>query len=568
VGLDLSLLNLTSFNSAIAYCDLENRLISLMINAQRPVYDWIQVILAHFGGFMFWSEGTLNIRVLKEENYVQTITPSRLVSPNEDLDAPVIEVTKRRYTQTYNRIEVVWTNRESDYQSSVAVANDEVDQRISRQIRVKTVSLKGITNPIFASIMAYRYLIEAMYRFSSFTFTVSYNSMLLEVGDVVIIDDEDMINGVKARIMSIDETENSHNMEVTAIEDVTEVYPTLTPKMELTKYVAEGDYYPAHTEITPVENLESNSIDLSLTPATTDISGWYLYKSYDDINYISLGRTTAANHITGDTNISTTLRTRLLSAKSVTHRKDESFLISVPTLFSLPTGNSDADLFNGQRLIQIGDEIIAYKDAEETDVTGVWKVSNLIRGMHYTAPVAHTPGETVTTLNVDYSYMLEPSDYGQTIYFKAVPYYMDVVGDITAIDSYAIQVQNLANNPLPVSLMRIRGREGKDTYYDDNITIDWYMCSKTSGFGHGGYGTALWGSFQEPTNVLTFNVALLEEDDTEISNTTYTTTEIGSPPSMSLVDADRGGNNPYKIKITPGGVNASSQPREIQIEKL
>ena len=145
---------------------------------------------------------------------------------------------------------------------------------------------------------------------------------------------------------------------------------------------------------------------------------------------------------------------------------------------------------------------------------------------------------------------------------------MNEVGNIDLATATSYVVQNLANNPLSVSLMRIKGREGKTTYYADDIIIDWYYCSHISGFGRGGYGTALWGAFVMPDNITTVNAVLLQEDDTEILNEIFDISEVGQSMGLLIQDADRGGNNPYKVKLLPGATLISAHPREITVEKI
>ncbi|KKL72876.1 hypothetical protein LCGC14_2080530, partial [marine sediment metagenome] len=162
-----------SFAVAAAHCSDKNILCSFVFNNRKPVMDHIDYVLSHFQGYLFMSEGKINIGVYKEESSIFDIDQDNLVVDDAENPEPPIKVSKRKYSETNNRVEITWTNREAEYDTSVAIANDEVDQRISGTVRIKTINLLGITNADLAQMMAYRYLSESMYRFSTYNFVLS-----------------------------------------------------------------------------------------------------------------------------------------------------------------------------------------------------------------------------------------------------------------------------------------------------------------------------------------------------------------------------------------------------------
>ncbi len=568
-GISLDDINSTSFDSVSVHCSAEDIKISILINKQKPLWDWVDFICSHFGGYRFWSEGKLNLGVFKDENSIVSLTQDNLVVQEGEEPPPPIQIRKRRYTETYNRIEVTWTDRENDYDKAVAIANDEVDQRISGQIRKKTIDLSGITNADLAQRAAYRMLIDSMYRHTIYSFVLAWQDMLLEIGDVVDLTDGHLLTSQKCRITSIGEEERGRGLNIEAVEERSDLYPTIAYNTQQTQHVPDPVVTLADvTNIAFRESITDKILHLSIVPGNASTNGWYIYRSYDDSSYELIGRCTISGVTGGDANSYGTLQSSLRSAKSVVHRGAESFLVSIGTVTDLDTAITDATFFNKLKLAKIGTEIIGYKTCVETSTVGIWRITGVLRGLFGTAPVAHISGEVFSTLDVNFSYTFRPEDVGRVIYFKAVTFYGNDIQAIVDVTAYSHTIVGNYAKPLPVSLMRIRGREGMTTYKTDDVTIDWYFSSKISGFGKGGYGNALWGAFIFDTAIQTMNAILKQTNDTEILNTIFDISAVGEPMALLIEDADRGGHSEYKVELLPGGVYTGLRSQEIQIEQI
>jgi hypothetical protein len=116
--------------------------------------------------------------------------------------------------------------------------------------------------------------------------------------------------------------------------------------------------------------------------------------------------------------------------------------------------------------------------------------------------------------------------------------------------------------------MRIEGREGLTTYKTDDVTIDWYFCSKVSGFGRGGYGNALWGAYAIDPLLERLKIELEEEDGTPISDSTYDLADLGDPAQFEILLADKAGKNPVRVKMTPCSYLLGDETRDILIEQI
>ena len=392
--------------------------------------------------------------------------------------------------------------------------------------------------------------------------------MLLEVGDVIDVTDGHLLTAQKMRVMSVNEEKDGRQSLITAIEDISDFYPALNYETQQSEVIPDTDVTLDDGTVVFREGNIDKKLYLSITPGGLQCNGFYIYQSYDDESYELVGRSTIEGVTGGRANSTGTIQSSLPAYTAVVHRKDDVFDVSIGTLTDLSTAITDEDFFNNRKLAKIGDEIIAYKTCVESATEGIWRVSNLIRGLFGTRPIAHVAGEAFVTLNIDFIYTLQDSDIGETLYFKVVSFYEDDVQSLAEVSAQSYIVSGKFAKPLPVSLMRINGREGLSTYKTDDVTLDWYFCSKVSGFGRGGYGNILWGAYAKDPLLERLKVELEEEDGTAIIDAGYILSEYGEPVQLEILEADRDGENPVRVKITPGSHLWGDEARDVLIEKI
>lgn len=564
-GYSTSDLITADFDDIIDYCAANNLKGSFILKDQKPLSDWISYICSHFQGYFYEIGGKIGLNCYRSQSSVLSIVQDDLVVENEE--EPPVHITKRRYSSTFNRLECAWTDRSKDYKTAAVPAFDRVDQRESGQVRTKAMDLRGINNITLATKMAWRVFIDQIYRFSQYTFKLGYKSMLLEVGDVIDVTDGHLLTAQKMRVMSIEDAEDGRSMVVSAMEDISELYPDIAYSMQESEAAAEASITLTDGTIVFREGHIQNKLYLSIVPGGTQCNGWYVYRSYDDTSYDLVGKSAIGGITGGDANSTGTIQSALPAYTAVVHRRLESFTVNIGTLTDLDTSITDDDFFNYRKLAKIGNEIIAYKTCVETSTAGVWQVSNIIRGLFGTEPVAHSSGETFSTLDVNFGYSIQESDIGRTLYFKVISFYAKKIQLVSEVSSQSYTISGKYKKPLPVSLMRISGREGLTTYETPDVTIDWYFCSKTSGFGRGGYGNALWGAHVKDPLLERLKVELEEEDGTPITNDSYELDAYGEPAQLDILEADRNGKNPVVLKLSPMS-NLLSDSRQITIEKV
>jgi hypothetical protein len=562
-------IDLASFQAVEGYCYENELLYSFSFDRMRPVVDWINIVLTHFNGFIRMSEGKIQLHVYKEETPAFEITRDNLIIEDDEDNDPPVTVNKRPTSDITNRVEVAWTDRDSVYDSSIVIAMDESDQRASGKTKKRTVQLPGIMNAALAQKMAQRVLFESMYRFSTYTFKVGYKDMRLEVGDVGTITDGFMLTDEVIRITSIEEIKDGQELQITAVQDSPFIYAEFEFATQDNGRVSDPTPTLVDGSLTITELIREQALVLSIAPGGEDTNGWQVYKSFDDETYELVGSIGIDDVAASPTNVAGTITSNLPAHKTgPVYAGQESMLVSIGTITALDTAVTDDQFFNGKRLCKIGNEIIAYHTCEQTEVDGIWRITGLIRGLLTTEAVAHVSGETFATINADFTFVFGGPDIGSAIYFKVLTVFGNSVQNLADVTGTPYTIQGKSQKPMPLSLLRIRGREGLETYEADDPIIDFYFCSKTAGFNVGGFGDILWGSYIEDPSIIQFEVTIREEDETEISDVVYDLSSFGDPKYYQLIEAEREGNNPVRVGLSALSSLSSLGERSILMEKV
>ena len=289
------------------------------------------------------------------------------------------------------------------------------------------------------------------------------------------------------------------------------------------------------------------------------------------MTYILAGRAGVDGVTSGDANSAGMISEFIPAHPAVTWARNESVLVNIGTVTDLRTDITDDEFWNDRYLARIGDEIIAFKTAEETETAGIWRISNLRRGLFGTEPVAHYSGEDFCTLDPNFTYIYDPVNIGQTLYFKAVVFYGDNFQDISDVNAYQVTIQGYYQRPAAAACLRLTADlndGGSGAYSGDSFPLYWQLGSRTSGLGIGGHdvnpahpswfypdaesllvtgGGALFGNYIQDPELQAIILKFEKEDGTAIGQR-----EIAVGESTTITKAtDLGGFNPARIKIVP-----------------
>ncbi len=579
-GMPTTYLNATSFADIRQYCRDNDLLISVSFDTSKPLLDCIQYICSHFGGFVYWMGGQLYLGAWRNEEPEFHITRDHLVV---DGNNPPVQVRKRKYSETINHVELGWQNREDIYGPASTPFRDDVDIRLSGKRRKKQIELSGIKRPELANKMGWRYLIDSMYRFGIYSFKLGPNSCLLHVGQVGLLTDGFKITNQRIRITSISESKDGVNLDVEAVDDVSDLYPDLASRTPATTLrvpetpITAADL--AAPTITAVEDTEDNEVILSLSPGNAYTSGWMVYTSWDGNTY-TFNQQVKAGGVTTANSVGTLLTALPAAAPGLA--LDATVTVDIGTVTDLRTDLTEDDFLNGRYPIQIGDEILAYRTATEI-AAGQWQLTGLIRGLNGTEPEAHAIGETFKTLDSDGTIEFSASDIGKTLYIKAVTYYRNVAQTLDNGTVTTILLTGPAVRPLSAGFARITPGEadGWQTQYSgDAITLYWNLPGKTAGFNIGaqdgggiwewGDSESLlvpqngvhWGSYVQDPSLQGVDLVFLDANGTIIGSKNL---GVVSTTTISKAD-DLGNNNPVTVEVYPRSSSRALRPATVTID--
>jgi hypothetical protein len=560
-----------SFDDCWQYWQDKDMLLSLTLDESKSWQDWIDYILSHCGGYRFKRAGKLALGVLRDETAVADLDDDDLVQPDGDADTlpPKVAVVQRPQSDTFNRIEVAWSDRDRKYDISVAVAYDPVDPRRSETLRTKTVKLLGIKTAAHAQIMAYRFLIDALYRFNVYTFSVGFNRQLLEIGDVVTLSDGHLLSNEKIRLMKIQEDRRGGNLAITAMDDYAEHYPDIAFAGQNSLWEAPEAVVLADGSVYFREDMDEPKLYLSIVPANEYANGWFIYKSTDDATFEVAGRCGIDGVTGGDANSAGATIGTLPAHGSAAWAPDESVLVDIGTVTDLPTSISEDRFWSDGSLARIGSEIIAFKTATETATAGIWQISNLRRGLFGTEPAAHGSGEDFCTLFRDFTAAFNEADIGRTLYFKVLTYYADGNQTLGDVDSFSVTVGGYCVRPAAASLLRLSADEndgGSGDYSGSSFTLYWNLGSKVSGWNFGGWdvsgGGAPWNNYIADAELQAVVLKFEQSDGTAIGQR-----EIAVGESATITKAtDLGGHNPARIRVVPRRVYESRLQNSLLVD--
>jgi len=566
---DTTILDDTSLTAAHDYWETENMLISVVLNETRPWIDWVDYILSHAGGLRYNSGGKLHIGVLKSESALAALTDDDIVQPDADSENPPpnVDISTRPKDDTFNRVELSWTDRNNKYDNSVAVAYDAVDVARTGSVRKKKVKLSGICNAALAKRIAWRFLIDGLYRFNFYRFSVTFANSLLEVNDVITVSDNHLLSAEKVRIMNIEEAENGRDLKITAMDDYAELYPDVSAYSDQDSlWQADPTVTLADVTVNFRENYEQAKIHLSVTPANAYFNGGYVYMSRDDISYQLVGKFGVAGVTSGLCNSAGTVSSGSIPAHgSMTWRPDEYIYVDIGTVTDLKTDVTEDEFWHDRYLAKIGSEIIAFKDAEETAVAGIWKISNLRRGLFGTVAAAHSSGESFCTLVSDMTYNYAETDIGQSLYFKVIAYYGRNYQIVSDVSSFSTTVNGWYRRPGPASLLRLSADENDNgyRYSGSSFTLYWNNPENESPWDILSDGEPLSDN-TEDSRLNSITLKFEQTDGTAIGQR-----EIDVAEQATITKAtDLGGFNDAVIKVVPRIVYGSRLENSLTVSQV
>jgi hypothetical protein len=414
--------------------------------ATQTFQRWAQLA----NSWIFWSGTLLKFVPLGDTLLTgdgTTYTPYLEVVYNLTYDdfifkkgADPITVTRSDPTDGYNKVQIDCNDRGNSYNNTTVLWQDQSSIDQYGQLMAQTISATEIQEVSVAQLCAYLIGKRSVYIRNTYNFTLGYNYVLLEPGDIVTLTDPNIgLNAFAVRITNVKENKDS-TLEVTAEElpvgiGSTSVYSNQTwagnPATDTN--VAPGNVNtPAIFE--PDAQLCAGVPEVWVAASGgADWGGAQVYISFDDTSYTYLSDINAGE------------AQGILTATLPSHADPDttnSLLIDLTECAGqLPSTATDADADALRTLILVDAELMAYGSVTPTSGTNpfAFTLTYLRRGSYNTAIASHAVGGQFSRIDPStiFSYPVPESYIGKTIYLKFVSFnvfgsaYQDLA-DVTA----------------------------------------------------------------------------------------------------------------------------------------
>ena len=216
LGIDDQYIDLETFKSMASYSDElvdgEKRFrLDMVIDAKKSSLDIITEILSTFRGFLFYSNGKVNLKVDRAEAAVQSFSNSQDV---DNIIAESFGYSKTSRKERLKEVTVQYTEPDENYERIGARFTDESYAADAK----RTITLTGVNRFSQAGRMARYFQKKSKYCTTQATWGAGIGDIQSEVGDVVLLS-HDVPGWVDKpfRIIQIEENENDE-MQITGIE--------------------------------------------------------------------------------------------------------------------------------------------------------------------------------------------------------------------------------------------------------------------------------------------------------------------------------------------------------------
>lgn len=376
-----------------------------------------------------------------------------------------------------------------DIVEAMVQADDPANIRIVGHNITKSVRLMMFTNTRNAQWAADRFIKYFAYPFASLSFTANRNVFRYQVGDNFRWSSKRLnINNMVFRIVKVTE-ENlmKETIRIDAVEDV--------------EYMAGAATYaniPVGSNPTLQRSAVNALTDFVLFEAPYTIAG-------NDIKIIPLAarRTGLENgfgvfmSLTGDSytlvqQVTTfaVVGTLVSGYTNNTFEIDETvgFQVTIPSYASQLSSITEVELFGPTNLSLLGSttegEIITWRTI--TPVSGdVYEITGVYRNRWGSDRINHPAGTKFFFIGTNYTTIVnENFTYGNTVYFKLVPYSGPIIGSIAELDATEVTFVGVSRRPYDPTNFGCNGVYLTPTY-TGNCVLTWSPRVRGDGLGLG-----------------------------------------------------------------------------------
>lgn len=564
-GKSTSLIDTTTYDEAVAYCEEHGIKISVIYPAAAERISIFEALVNVYGGWVAWDGYKLKFgKPTDVFSPVGEIDNSFYYQENPDDPKPPFNGRRQALQDTANKITVKFFDRLLAYRQNEITLGDEVDQDLNG-IRHKQL----VTGFIMDRNTAYR-LCERMLWGNMYARNI-YSDVLLgwkgskyEPGDLITLVDSFSNTNISARMVRREEIKRGV-FKCTFVEELDYLgksrpvietprpgvrgLPTTTERpldfdaYELPyEFQKEGPtYYVGYAPGGPTA-----AAGLYTSPSTTDFRLYGQALPFPDAGRV-------LSHFPATENVMTNVRV-------VVNAKSSSNVNSIPTWFEGEIEDfTSFDRALGLSTFRVGSEMMAYEGATLVG-SNIYELTRVYRGYGGTQIQAHSPG--------DVWWLHDPRDgggmwavpyaadqIGTEFYYKVVPVGFDgveydpssipakryqITGDHftpRAVDRSDVRIYVGSDSTIPASLGNQYGPlAGSSLSYinpffarnvgssdERNIMAHWPEMAQATGFGAQGYGAVPYGNFQADLNPVSWLVSIVGSGNAVVRSVTVTT---------------------------------------------
>lgn len=442
---------LTGANSFQQWCVSMGMFVSYMEDTQRAAVDFLKEVLqlTNSAG-VIRGDGKLYLVPYADQavsgnggSFTPNMTP--LFAFTDDDYCPQksedpVELMRKPYSQTFNWVNVEYTDRSNKYNIAVASAYDDADFNLNGARVMPAVSLHAITNPTLAKLVAQLILQRNLYYRNQYQWRARHDYSSLEPMDLVSMTDSNLgLNNILVRILDCEE-DNKTGILTFKGEEVP-VGPATAPQYSWQAaqgYSTNMANAPGHVNAPYIFLVPSGlstdgqaRIGIAVNGPNNGLwAGCNVWISFDGTNYESFGP------------IMNPSRYGTLSAL-LANGSDPDTTNSIGVTLNRTdltlTGGTQADADQMRTLLIVDGELISYQSATFVSAGNYTLGTYLRRGCYGSVIGSHALGANWARL--DQSIVTLPLDVGmlgQTIHFKFTSFniYMQGTESLASVTDY------------------------------------------------------------------------------------------------------------------------------------
>lgn len=497
LGFSTSKIDETSFEAASDLLIAEGHGYSRIVYEAVDAKELIDEILAQIGGVLYDDPGTgkLAIKLIRQD-YVAGDQP--LIDESVVLEPPALEIGT--FAETYNEVRVVFTDRQRDYTSQTAIAQDQANIAAQAKVRSIEFNYPGITSATVAAQVAARELKAASIPLKKLRLSLDRSAYSLRPGGLFRFTWTDY--GISAMVFRISKVDLGYledgRILVEATQDVFGIGDTVHQAVPPYVWVEPQGYPAPPVAVSRIDEaprwLQAKAKEIGFIADDATQHLWWLAKANGNAgDYTGRSKPSGVPDVvdpfegTVSTYSDDTQRCMFAGYASVETAYSRSLDpydtstglridgLTGLTLASASTANIAAF---GSNLALVGDELIAFETV--TDIGGgVWRLNNVWRGLLDTPATSHAVDEVVYFLSYQ-GWLIDGRRVGslehligQSAYAKIIPSSGGIEPDSDEIDATTIAIAGRAGKPYPAADFELDAAKVIADLQEDGIDGTW-----------------------------------------------------------------------------------------------